>query len=80
MKFKDLEHFLSMASEIKRKYNAINSSFFNEKKAVEERKRYRDTIYSIPCKSKDKWKINKVWEYLNKDIDYELLEEIIRRK
>ena len=40
-------------------------------------KEIHDLLYSLNL---DTWKIDKIWEYLNNDIEYDFLEKLVNRQ
>ena len=64
---------------IKCNYEGILSSFlpFNTHNKVICLKQIHDLFYSLNL---DTWKIDRIWEYLNNDISYEMLETIVNRQ
>jgi len=64
---------------IKCNYNGILSLFlpFQHHEKVLCLKQIHDLFYSLNL---DTWKIDRIWEYLNGDIEYELLLDIVNRQ
>ena len=64
---------------IKSKYTGILSSFsvFKHHDKVLCLKQIHDLFYSLNL---DEWKIDRIWEYLNNDIEYAILEDIVNRQ
>lgn len=64
---------------IKCNYTGILSSFlpFQLHEKVICLKQIHDMLYSLEMET---WKIDRIWEYLNNDIDYEILEDIVNRQ
>ncbi len=64
---------------IKSKYHGILSLFlpFDSHNKVLCMKEIHDLLYSLNL---DTWKIDKIWEYLNNDIEYDFLEKLVNRQ
>lgn len=64
---------------IKSKYTGILSLFlpFDSHNKVLRMKEIHDLLYSLNL---DTWKIDRIWEYLNGDIEYEFLENLVNRQ
>lgn len=77
---KSLEEFKDNAYMYRQEYKGFLCSFFRVKERVDYKKKCKETIYSIECKKHLKYKREKIWLYLNGDIEYEELFEILNRK
>lgn len=55
---------------LKSQYVEFLSPFFNSKKIVE----WRDKIYSLKM---EEWRRDRLWEYLNGDIELDVLQKLI---
>ena len=64
---------------IKSNYTGFLSSFsvFKHREKVLCHKQIHDQFYSLNL---DTWKIDRIWEYLNNDLDYESLFSIANRQ
>lgn len=80
MKVDNVKDILGVAYKYRQEYGRITISFFNEKKGIEQRKRWRKYIYSLKGDNVKFTKRNAIWDYLNGYIEYEVLEEIIRSR
>lgn len=73
------ENIVLNLKAIKSNYIGVLSSFFafNLHEKVIYLKEIRDQFYSLNL---DTWKIDRIWEYLNNDIDYVVIEGIVNRQ
>ena len=55
---------------LKSQYKEFLSPFFNNKKVVE----WRDKIYALRM---EEWRRDRLWEYLNGDIELDVLQKLI---
>ena len=68
--FSDSKEFLQNCEAIKSQYEEFLSPLFN----FEKIRQWKNVVYSLDI---PEWKQDKVWEYLNGDVDKELLQKII---
>ena len=80
MKIDNVRGILEVVDYYKKEYSGITSSFFDKKKSIEQKRKWKEYIYSLEGDSIYKTKRNAIWEYMNGYIEYEILEEIIRSK
>lgn len=73
------ENIVLNLKAIKSNYTGILSSFsvFEHHDKVLCLKQIHDLFYSLNL---DEWKIDRIWEYLNNDIEYAILEDIVNRQ
>lgn len=80
MRVDNVKDILRVVYNYRQEYSRITISFFNEKKGIEAKKRWKRYIYSLKGDNVYMTKRNAIWNYLNGDIEYEILEEIIRSR
>jgi len=64
---------LCYIKDLKRRYEGILSSFCiygGNKEVFEQAYKIKRQVYSVKVSEKDYWKKDKLWEYLNNDIEY----------
>lgn len=73
------ENIVLNLKAIKSNYIRVLSSFFafNLHEKVICLKKIHDQFYSLNL---DTWKIDRIWEFLNNDIEYAILEDIVNRQ
>ena len=64
--------FILYARTLKELYSGLLMPFFNEK----EIRFWRNLLYSLKL---EEWKKDRIWEYLNGDVELEVLEDIYAR-
>ena len=79
MKIESFEEFLNNAEKLRQEYLDYSCSFFEKKRLLRHQRKLKDTIYSIKCSTNLEYKKNIIWEYLNGDLEYEVMAEILRR-
>lgn len=75
MEFNSLEEFYKNAERWKKEYMSLKLK--DKREECLQRKKWKNAIYSIKCKKS--WKLNKIWEYLNNDINYYELGEMLEK-
>lgn len=80
MEVKNINEILEVVNYYKKSYNNITTSFFNKKKEIEEKRKWKEFIYSLKGDNIYKTKRNAIWLYMNDDITYDELKKIIKGK
>lgn len=80
MEVKNINEVLEVVNYYKKSYNNITTSFFNKKKEIEEKRKWKEFIYSLKGDNIYKTKRNAIWLYMNDDITYDELKKIIKGK
>lgn len=75
MEFETIEEFYRDAERWKKEYTNLKCNCFDKKEENLQKRKWKNAVYSIKCKRK--WKIDKIWAYLNNDINYYELGDII---
>ena len=69
----DYKECLYFISNIKKEYEGVMHSFSifkNNKEVFDKAYEIKNQIYSLDFGKYDNWKKDKLWEYINNDIDY----------
>lgn len=76
----ELKRCMEYIEKLYEEYNAFVPSFFNKKEGVLHKKKYKEIVFNMNLPKRFYYKKEHIWAYLNNEEEYEILEEILRRK
>lgn len=74
------DDFLKNADEYEKEYKGDLCSFFDEHERNKRIRKWKNIVYGIKAKKRFNYKKNCIWEYLNGEVEFEELQDVLRRK
>lgn len=80
MDSEELKRCMEYIEKLYEEYNVFVPSLFNKKEGILHKKKYKEIVFNMNLPKRFYYKKEHIWAYLNNEEEYEILEEILRRK